>query len=301
MIILKDGILVINKEKGMTSRDVCNQVGKILHTKKVGHTGTLDPLAEGVLVLGVNQGTKIIELLTSTSKEYIAEVVVGEDSDTLDVTGVIQEVPLLKTYTKEEIRECLNSFIGTYEQEVPLYSAVHVNGERLYEYARSKRDVKLPSRMVTISEIEFLSLSWEEGHQIFSFRVAVSKGTYIRSLIRDIGKKLGTCCIMKNLKRTRQGNFTLEDTIKISDLKEDASLLKIEDALLEYDKVVVSREMEEKIRNGALLPRNMEKDYVVFLSEEKKLLAIYQPYPKNLSLMKPWKVFCGGENHEKVK
>ncbi len=293
---MKSGILVVRKSKNITSREVVNQVGKIFHTKKVGHMGTLDPLAEGVLVLGINQGTKVIELLSSSDKEYVAEVIMGMGSDTLDVTGVVMRYPLVETYEEESVRKVLMTFLGSYNQEVPLYSAVHVEGKRLYEYARGGEEVTLPSKMVTIQKIELLEMSsMDLEHPTFKFKVSVSKGTYIRSLIRDIGKKLNCPCIMKNLLRTRQGKFLLEEAISLEEIEEDTPLLKIEDALKrveEYDTVVVDRLLESKIRNGAVLPRNFSGSYAIFLNEEQELLAIYQKYSKDENLMKPWKVFC---------
>ena len=300
---MKSGILVIRKPKGMTSREVVNQVGKIFHTKKVGHMGTLDPLAEGVLVLGINQGTKIIELLSSSDKEYIAEAVMGIHSDTLDITGKLSEVPLEKNYTLEEIKQVLESFHGTYQQEVPLYSAVHVEGKRLYEYARNREEVLLPSKEVEIKEIELVEFLERYRHPTFRFRVSVSKGTYIRSLIRDIGKKLECPSIMKNLLRTRQGNFRLEEAIPLENVSEETPFIKIEDALCrleEYDTIVVNKELEFKIQNGAILPRNFSQKYAIILNEQKELLAIYQKYEKDSTLMKPWKVLRSTEN-EKIK
>ena len=201
---MQNGIVVINKEKDCTSRDVVNQVCKIFNTKKVGHTGTLDPIATGVLVIGINDGTKVIELLTAVEKEYIAEVVVGIKTDTLDVTGNIIKKEK-QTVEKEKIKEVLNSFLGKYNQEVPIYSAVRIDGKRLYEYARNNEKINLPQREVEIKNIELLDIN-NEG-TAFSFKVTVSKGTYIRSLIRDIGNRLGVFCTMKNLTRTKQGIF----------------------------------------------------------------------------------------------
>lgn len=291
---MKSGILVVHKPKGMTSREVVNQVGKIFHTKKIGHMGTLDPLAEGVLVLGINQGTKVIELLSSSDKEYIAEAVMGISSDTLDITGKLEEFPLERTYREEEIEQVLESFLGSYQQEVPLFSAIHVDGKRLYEYARKEEEVLLPTKKVTIQEIKLIEYLQDTFHPTFSFQVSVSKGTYIRSLIRDIGKKLNCPSIMNNLLRTRQGKFLLEEAKKLEDLTEDTPLIQIEDALErleEYDTIVVEKELEFKIQNGAILPRNFSGNYAIFLNQEKELLAIYQRYKKDDTLMKPWKVF----------
>lgn len=289
-----DGILVVNKPSGVTSRDIVNQACKILATKKIGHTGTLDPLASGVLVLGVGNGTKIIDLLTNQEKEYIAEAIIGLETDTLDITGNV-----LKTEKKQistaQIQEVLYSFLGEYHQEVPLYSAIHVQGKRLYEYARNNeaQDIILPKRKVKILAIELLEEPHfdEEGRERFKFLVKVSKGTYIRSLIRDIGLRLGTCCTMSNLIRTKQGNFTLEQAITLSPETSKVQLLKIEDALDEYDRIVVEEDMGEKILNGCLLDKTYVTKYGLFFDKNGQLLAIYQDYPKIEGKVKPYRVF----------
>ena len=202
------GILVVYKEAGMTSRDVVNKVGRLLHTKKIGHTGTLDPMATGVLVLCVGSSTKIVELLTATEKEYIAEITLGIETDTLDSTGTILKKENILV-SKDQIETILKSMVGEYSQEVPLYSAIRVNGKKLYEYARNKEEVKLPSRMVTIYSLELLQYS----ENTFTIKTKVSKGTYIRSLVRDIAKKLNTAGIMSRLERTKQGLFELKDCV----------------------------------------------------------------------------------------
>lgn len=279
---MKNGIVIINKEKNKTSREIVNEVCKKFQTKKVGHTGTLDPLATGVLVLGVNEGTKLIEYLTATEKEYIAEVLIGYTSDTLDITGNIQKEKELH-YSKEQVEEVLNSFIGTYDQEVPIYSAVHVDGKRLYEYARERKEVELPTRPVEIKKIKLVSLE----NQKFTFMVIVSKGTYIRSLIRDIGKKLGSPCIMSNLQRTRQGCFTLEKAKNVQELIEH-DIISLKDAMEDYPRITITEEaIIKKIKNGCKLPNCIEK-MTCLLDKEENLLAIYTPVGE---MMKPLKVF----------
>ncbi|NLM63337.1 MAG: tRNA pseudouridine(55) synthase TruB, partial [Mollicutes bacterium] len=200
-----DGIILINKKKGVTSRDVVNIISQKLNIKKVGHTGTLDPLATGVLVICIGKATKIVELMTNEDKEYIAEVTLGIKTDTLDITGnVIEEEICFKT--KEEIIEALNIMKGEYEQEVPIYSAVKIKGKKLYEYARNKEKVELPKRLVNIKEINLIGdIKYVDSKVIFSFKCKVSKGTYIRSLIDDIAKKLNTIGVMSNLTRIKQG------------------------------------------------------------------------------------------------
>lgn len=299
-MFMNNGILVINKEKNMTSRDVVNIACKKLHTRHIGHTGTLDPIATGVLVLGVNEGCKVIELLTSDSKVYQAEVIVGMETDTLDITGEVLKTYNIENLDREKLEAVVSGFVGYYEQEVPKYSALHVNGKRLYEYARNKEEVELPKREVEIMSIELLGdIKKESNYYIFSFRVHVSKGTYIRSLIRDIGKRLGYPCTMKNLIREKQGNFTLEDCISIEDI-EEKKLRKIEDALSQYEHIVMDDSICKKVQNGAILSLDTEENRILLFDPKENLLAIYEKYQKDPSKMKPYKVFRR-ENSEEVK
>ena len=213
-----NGIVLVNKPANLTSRDVVNLVSKKLNIKKIGHTGTLDPLATGVLVLTVNQATKISELITSYDKEYIAEVVLGIETDTLDITGNILKETKTR-FTKKEIEIVLNKMIGFYDQEVPIYSAVKINGKRLYEYARSNEEVLLPKRLVNIKSLELVSdIDYIDNKTVFKIKCLVSKGTYIRSLIKDLASNLNTIGTMKNLTRTKQGNFKIEDSVLLSEV-----------------------------------------------------------------------------------
>ena len=202
MKLESNGILVINKEKGYTSRDVVNVIGKLFKTKKVGHNGTLDPLASGVLVICLNKYTKLNKLLSANEKEYIAEVFLGVKTDTLDIEGNVLEKKK-SVINKEDLMKTLKKFTTVYEQEVPLYSAVKVNGKKLYEYARSGEKVILPKKKVIIKKIELLNFEKNK----FTFKCLVSKGTYIRSLIRDILNDLNVVGTMSNLVRTKQGVF----------------------------------------------------------------------------------------------
>lgn len=282
---MKSGILIINKDKDFTSRDVVNVVCKKLGTKKVGHTGTLDPLATGVLVLGVNEGTKIIDILTSNDKEYIATVKIGLLTDTLDITGnVIKQDSFC--ISRDDLVHCLNSFKGKYMQEVPKYSAIRINGKRLYEYARNDEEIELPKREVEIKEIELLNYSGDT----FEFRVLVSKGTYIRSLIRDIGEKLNVFMTMSELKRTKQGIFDIEKSIKLDDVNFD-SLISIGEALTNFNKLYVDEKLEIKIKNGAKIFGNII-DLTLIYNQDNNLLAIYKPDLHN-DIMRPYKVFKG--------
>ena len=270
MKLESNGILVINKDKGYTSRDVVNVISKLFGTKKVGHNGTLDPLATGVLVVCLNRYTKLNELLASNEKEYIAEVTLGIKTDTLDIEGTVLEKK--KTYiNKEDLEKTLQKYTGEYEQEVPIYSAVKVNGRKLYEYARSGEEVALPKKKVVIKKIELLDFKDDK----FTFKCLVSKGTYIRSLIRDILDDLGVIGTMSNLTRTRQGIFDIKNAYSLDEVRKgNYKLLFVKDAL-NIDKVMVSDELKFKILNGNKIKGNYS-DMVLFLDENGEELAIYK-------------------------
>jgi len=285
-----NGILLVNKEKNMTSRDVVNILSKKFDTGKVGHTGTLDPIATGVMGIVINDGLKIVDFLINDTKEYIATVKMGLETDTLDITGnVLREVNDF-SITEDKIKETLNSFLGKSIQEVPIYSALKVNGKRLYEYARENIDVELPKREIEISSIELL----EFNNDSFKFKVSVSKGTYIRSLIRDIGKKINIPCVMQELQRTRQGNFKIEDSNTLEEIKNDNyKLISIKDALTGYKFVEVNEYIENKIRNGRILENRYDEDIIVFINSNNEVLAIYKIYEKDNTKVKPIKVISG--------
>lgn len=285
-----DGILVINKEEGKTSREIVNSVSKILGTKKIGHTGTLDPLATGVLVLCVGKCTKVSELITSYKKQYVAEVELGTLTDTLDVTGsIIREEET--TISKGAIESTLAKFKKTYMQEVPIYSAVKIKGKRLYEYAREGKEVTLPKREITIFDIHMVDeISYKNGKTYFSFWCEVSKGTYIRSLIHDIASSLHTIGSMKHLCRVKQGNFDIEESYTLEQIQKGVyDLMPLDKALEKYTKKVVSKDLEEKIRHGQVLPNHFDTDYPLFVSNDNILLALYKPYEEDF--IKPWKMF----------
>ncbi len=268
-----DAIYVIDKPKGLTSRDVVNQMGKILGTKHLGHTGTLDPLATGVLVIAVGRATKIIDLLTSTEKEYLAEVKMGLLTDTLDITGNVLEEVEVSSVSFMELEKTLQSFVGKYEQEVPLYSAVRVQGKRLYEYARENQQVALPKREVEISKITLLNLQQDT----FSFVVRVSKGTYIRSLIRDIGVKLQIPMSMQNLRRLHQGMFSIEEAIPLAQFTKQTPGYSCSEVLQRiYPRETISQELVKKVQNGAKITLPREERYLLLYDEQDHLLALYQ-------------------------
>lgn len=286
MVIILDGILIIDKPKGITSRDVVNKIGRMFNIKKIGHTGTLDPLATGVLVLCIGRATKLVELLTSDEKEYIAKVKLGILTDTLDVEGkIIKEEECV--IEKEKLIKTLSSFIGEYEQEVPVYSAIKIKGKKLYEYARSGVNVELPKRKVNIKSIKLLYFN----SSYYEFRVTVSKGTYIRSLIRDINSRLGIIGSMSELRRIRQGIFNIDISHTIEQIKhKDYSLLSIIDVLRSEKCVEVDNIMYKKIINGQILDNVYNEGQIVFTYNDKAI-AIYREYEKDASKIKPYKMF----------
>lgn len=279
-------ILIIDKPMDFTSRDIVNIVGKKFKTKKVGHTGTLDPIATGVLVVLIGKYTSLSEVITGYDKTYEAEVELGLLTDTLDATGNI-----LKNentiFTKEEIIKVLNSMVGTYEQEVPIYSAVKVNGKKLYEYARNGEDVDLPKRMVEIKEITLISnIKFENGHTKFRFRTTVSKGTYIRALINDIAKKLNTYGTMTNLRRIRQGKFDIKDAVALKDLENDNyKFLNINDCFDSSIKIEVDETLLFRIKNGQQLKNIYNLKEVVF-TYNNNIIAIYKDEENTLKMWK---------------
>ena len=292
-----DGILVVNKEKNMTSRDVVNIVCKKLNTKHIGHTGTLDPIATGVLVLGVNSGCKIIDLLTSDIKEYIACVKIGILTDTLDITGNIIDSKEIDNFDYNKIENVINNFKKEYMQEVPKYSAVRINGKRLYEYARENVSVSLPKRLVKIYELKLLEIN--KNDNTFKIYAKVSKGTYIRSLIRDLGNSLDMFLTMSELKRIKQGIFDIKDSYSLDEIDENVKLISIKDSLSNYEQIVVDDKIKKMVLNGRILKFDTLSSIVLVLDNNKNLIAIYKRYDKDNSLMKPLKVFK--EDYEKIK
>lgn len=268
-----DGVLLIDKPKGLTSRDVVNDVIKKLHIRKVGHTGTLDPIATGVLVICVGRATKLVNYLTSAEKEYIATVELGTKTDTLDNTGkIIEEQKAV--IQKNDIINALNNFKGKYVQEVPIYSAVKVNGKKLYEYARNNEKVELPKREVEIKNISLLGdIRYLNNKTIFKFKCVVSKGTYIRALINDIALKLDTIGIMTDLRRTRQGNFYIDNCIDINNI-ESSKLISIIN-LLDCKKIQINDSVEKKVLNGNKLKNIYNANKVMFI-KDNKAIALYE-------------------------
>ena len=281
-----DGVIVIDKEKDYTSRDVVNIVGKHFKTKKVGHTGTLDPLATGVLVICIGQATKLVELLTNHDKEYIADITFGIETDTLDITGNILKEENTN-FSKEELEKVLKEYQKEYDQTVPMYSAIKINGKKLYEYAREKEEIELPSRKVKIYKIDLLKYEQINNKTHIQIKCNVSKGTYIRSLIRDIALSLNTVAIMTDLRRTKVGKFTLKDSILLEDLENNDKIYSIEQILKKYPTIEVDNNLEFKIKNGCKIPNTYNQEYIIFKNKEK-VLGLYK---NEDGILKPYKMF----------
>ncbi|QHI73244.1 tRNA pseudouridine(55) synthase TruB [Aminipila terrae] len=223
--MIKQGIININKPKGYTSHDCVNVIRSLTGIKRVGHTGTLDPMAEGVLPVCIGSAARVMEYLDLDLKKYSCEILLGIETDTLDIWGEVvaeniketQQLIAEGSISEDRIKEVLKGFSGTITQLPPRYSALKVNGRKLYEYARAGEMVEIASRQVYINDIRLTNISLDERK--FSFEVVCSKGTYIRSICRDIGAALKCGAAMSGLTRTASGKFTLEDSVNMEDLK----------------------------------------------------------------------------------
>ena len=277
------GILYVNKEVGKTSFDIVNEISNIFGIQKVGHTGTLDPLAEGVLIVTLGKAVKVAELITAEDKEYIAGILLGVETDTLDITGnVIKSKPV---DISKDLEQVVNSYKKTYMQEVPVFSAIKVNGKKLYEYARENKPVELPKKEVTIKEIKLLS----SDNDTFVIKAKVTKGCYIRSLIRDIGRSLGTYATMTALTRTKQGKIDIKDTNTLEEIKQGKYKLHKIEEVLDLPVIEVNKTLEKKIKNGQKLLNTYHiKDKVIFKNEKKEILGIYKVEKDKLRV---WKNF----------
>ncbi len=285
-----DGFLIVDKPLGYTSRDVVNKISHEFNTRKVGHTGTLDPNASGVLIIALGKALKMIEFMDNDDKEYVAEVILGIETDTLDLD---KNATILKEKNvdlqNEKIINAINSFKGKYMQTVPKYSAVKVNGRKLYEYARGNIPVDLPKKEVNIKNINVSDIKKEDNKMSFKLKCTVSKGTYIRSLIRDIGDKLNTPAVMKSLIRTKIGNFSITDSYTLDDIKNgNYQVINILAAFPDIPKIKVDKELAKKVSNGMVLDNLFKEEKAFIIDGNNNLLALY----KNIdNKTRPYKVF----------
>ena len=265
-----NGILVINKPQDYTSRDVVNKLNHIFHTKKIGHTGTLDPIATGVLVVAIGSYTKLVNELTCLDKEYVAEIKLGIKTDTGDITGNVMNESDDFSVNETDILSVFNTFPKEYKQTVPKYSAVKINGKKLYEYAREGIDIELPTRMVNIYSLELL----EFNKDTIKFKTKVSKGTYIRSLIEDICEKLGVYGTMKSLVRTKQGKFTIEESNNLDGVNINTKLLSVKD-VLDVTDYSLNDELYKRVANGNKLNIKLSDGYYNMLHNNNDI-ALYK-------------------------
>lgn len=251
-----DGIIVINKEKEYTSHDVVAKLKKKLNISKVGHTGTLDPNATGVLPILIGKGTKFSKYLINHDKIYEVELELGKKTDTADIEGkVIEEENVDEKYIKENLLQVLESFVGKQEQIPPMYSAIKKNGKKLYEYARAGEKVDIEPRKIEIYKIDLNKYD----KNIISFVVSCSKGTYIRSLCEDIAEKLNTVGYMKNLKRLQVGEFNIKDAVYIDDINlenVDEHLITLEELLKRTESISLNEKKLKLFLNGVQLTCN---------------------------------------------
>ncbi|CDE10517.1 tRNA pseudouridine synthase B [Clostridium sp. CAG:354] len=264
-----DGIIVINKEKEYTSHDVVAKLKKKLNISKVGHTGTLDPNATGVLPILIGKGTKFSKYLINHDKIYEVELELGKKTDTADIEGkVIEEKNVDEKYIKENLLQVLESFVGKQEQIPPMYSAIKKNGKKLYEYARAGEKVEIEPRKIEIYKIDLNKYD----KNIISFVVSCSKGTYIRSLCEDIAGKLNTVGYMKNLKRLQVGKFNIKDAVYIDDIdlkNVNEHLITLEEILRETPCINLSEKKLKLFINGVqLTANNIDGLYKIYVANK---------------------------------
>ena len=268
-----DGVLLINKESGWTSRDVCNKIQKILGTKSVGHTGTLDPFAEGLLVVTVNKANKIAQFVEDNEKTYIATLKLGVETTTGDLTGEIISNAPVQSLNKTKIEEVLKSFLGKQKQIPPMTSAVHYNGRKLYEWEHDGIKVDRLERDIEIFDIRLLDFH----DNIIVFESTVSKGTYIRVLGEDIAKRLNTVGHLTKLVRTKINDLTLDGALKIGEVTLDSPFIKSTALLSHFEKHVFKDEMAKKVMDGMSLYINEAKDdRILIVDALDNPLAIYE-------------------------
>ena len=298
-----DGILPLWKERGMTSHDCVFKLRKILKTKKIGHTGTLDPDVDGVLPICIGNATKVVEYMMETGKSYVGEITLGFSTTTEDVSGdIVERRAVEKIPSIEEIDQAMAKMEGIITQIPPMFSAVKVNGKRLYEYARAGETVERPSRKATIKKFIRTSIPvFDENEKTVSWRFEVDcgKGTYVRTLSVDLGESLGYPAHMSDLTRTSSGTFQSKDCLtlaqvaeKMLDEKIQESLFPLEYGIKELDSVEIDESLWNKVKNGAVLPLNIFGDQATFplvIMYEGLAWSIYGKHPIKENCVKPIK------------
>lgn len=268
---MNDGIILLNKDKGMTSRNVDNAIGHLFHTKRVGHLGTLDPFATGLLVIGVNKGTKFLTYLDDSKKTYVAKLHLGKKTSTGDVDGKTLEEKEVPNFSQKEIEEVFSSFLGEGEQIPPMTSAIKIDGVPLYKKAHKGIKVERKPRKVFIYSLKFISLE----KNVLTFETEVSRGTYIRVLGEDIAKKLGNIGYLEELERTSLGNFSLKDAVKLDSLNEN-SLIDASPYLPFPAYQIQDEEEYKEVLNGVMLYVGKDLGESIVVKKGEMALAIYK-------------------------
>lgn len=275
-----DGFILVNKPKGYTSHDVCNKLKRRLKLDKIGHSGTLDPLATGLLVIGIGKATKLLSYLENQVKTYIATIKLGFETDTYDILGNIKYVNENFSVTADDIDRELSKLKETKEQIPPIYSAIKVNGKKLYNYAKENINVKIKPRPVKIDYLKRIS---ELDNNQFLVKVTANKGFYVRTLIKDLGVNLKSFATMVDLNRTSCGNFSLEMAQDLDDvILNGPKIYTIEELFYNSSKINVSKKMAKWVLNGIILDeRQYVGDDLLFVYYNDDLLAIYEKYKDN--------------------
>ena len=279
-----NGILVIDKDKGMTSADVVYHLRKALHIRKIGHAGTLDPDVTGVLPIAIGQATKLIELMHTQNKKYEGTGIIGYATDSYDVSGtVLESEKITAPISKEAIQQAMQSFVGEIEQVPPIYSAVRVNGKHLYEYARAGIEVERPRRQVQVYQYDIKNdptFDKEKGEENFDFQIECSKGTYVRSLVNDLKTELNVPAVMESLRRTASSGFDLSQAVKLDEVinapEKIADFIQpIDTFFKDYESINLNDQQWLKVKNGnaIVLKTNAKK---VALRYNNSIKAIYE-------------------------
>ena len=272
-----DGFIIVNKPKDMTSHAVCNKIRSIMHTKKVGHSGTLDPLATGVLVVAVGKATKLINYLENQDKTYVAEALFGIQTDSYDILGNVLNKDDLSNPTDSEIDTQLEILKGSETQIPPIYSAIKVNGKKLYDYAKNGEMVEILPRKIKIHSLKRVSNIIDKK---VSIEVSANKGFYVRSLINDLGTLLNTYAVMSNLIRTKAGKYDISISQTLEEIKENGPIIhSIEDTFSHLKRIDVNDYMAKLVLNGVILDeRQFSLNEMFKIYHNDKLIAIYEPF-----------------------
>ncbi|MFZ2588114.1 tRNA pseudouridine(55) synthase TruB [Paucilactobacillus nenjiangensis] len=297
-----NGIIPLFKERGITSHDCVSKIRKILHTKKVGHSGTLDPNVDGVLPIAIGSATKVVELLMESGKMYKGELLIGYATTTQDLDGeIIESKPLTQPFTDQQIKEQMLKLTGDIIQIPPMYSAIKVNGRKLYEYARAGETVERPKRQIHISRFDLISSTYDEENQQqrVRFEAECSKGTYIRTLAVDLANLLGYPGVMSDLTRIKSGGFNIDQTVTLADIQSamdngtiDALLNPIDIVLTQYPKIELTEKQWKGVQNGMWM-RLSEIDSsadTIAMRYNNEIKALYSRHEDDNSY-KPLKMF----------